>query len=582
MANDNKVLEIPEIENADSFDFNEFETKLQNDLASQLSELEFIKENREKIGNPENLGNVVMNVVWEQFINQVATTAGEDFIKENRGLKLDLRDEAHIQTTENFAKGKIATHNNKIDYQKRHVDWQDNFKRDDDINDKKFQQVNVDGIKRYRKDDKGITEKYDDRTKSYKKVLKKNAREPFDENRPKGSKTVNIDHTMPAAHIIRDPKANAHLTKEEQISFANSDINLKPLDAAANASKGDNTNPEFLDSTKDGQRPAERFNLDEEKMREDHKIASEEYERLKKEGEKKSIEAGKQSQKEEAFRITGKALRGVVMQLLAELIKEVIRKLILWFKTAQKNLESLLNYIKIAINSFISKLKTHLVSAGSTLFTTIATAILGPIVRTIKKVWTMLKQGWASLKEAIAYIKDPSNKNKPFSILILEVGKIVIAGLSAAGAIVLGEVIEKGLMAVPVFAFEIPILGSLASIIGLFMGGLVAGIIGAIAMNLIDKAVAKQQMVEVTKKEIKKGNEVLNTQNAVIALNEKKLEYTKKSVASSITERHKIAASIIEESLTNIYDENINSEVDESENEFEFDKMLDKLNKLSK
>lgn len=37
-----------------------------------------------------------MDVVWEQFVNQVAVTAGEDFIKENRGLHLDLRKEAHI------------------------------------------------------------------------------------------------------------------------------------------------------------------------------------------------------------------------------------------------------------------------------------------------------------------------------------------------------------------------------------------------------------------------------------------------------------------------------------------------------
>ena len=111
-------------------------------------------------------------------------------------------------------------------------------------------------------------------------------------------------------------------------------------------------------------------------------------------------------------------------------------------------------------------------------------------MRIIKKVWVLLKQGWKSLKDAIDYLKNPNNKNKPFGRLILEVGKIVVAGLSAVGAIALGEVIEKGLMAIPVFAFEIPILGSLASLLGIFMGGLVAGIIGAIAMNLIDKAVA--------------------------------------------------------------------------------------------
>lgn len=45
-----------------------------------------------KRSKTENLGNVVMGVVWDQFIIRIGAVAGEDFIKENRGLKLDLRD----------------------------------------------------------------------------------------------------------------------------------------------------------------------------------------------------------------------------------------------------------------------------------------------------------------------------------------------------------------------------------------------------------------------------------------------------------------------------------------------------------
>ncbi|MBP7786222.1 hypothetical protein KA062_03135 [Patescibacteria group bacterium] len=52
-----------------------------------------------------------MNVVWEQFLNQIANSAGEDFIKENRDLTLDISNDAHTQTTENFINGKIADHN---------------------------------------------------------------------------------------------------------------------------------------------------------------------------------------------------------------------------------------------------------------------------------------------------------------------------------------------------------------------------------------------------------------------------------------------------------------------------------------
>ena len=346
-------------------------------------------------------------------------------------------------------------------------------------------------------------------------------------------------------------------------------------------SKKDSAMSDWLDSERDGKKPAERFNIDEKKLREEDRLAREEYEKIKEEGERKSTETGRQSQREEAFRIGGKALRAALMQLLAELIKAVIGKLILWFKSAKKNLETLIDSIKSGISSFISKLKTHLVNAGSAIITTVATAIFGPIIRVIRSVWTMLKQGWRSVKEAIAYLKNPDNKNKPFGRKILEIGKIVIAGLSAVGAIVLGQVIEKGLMAIPVFAIEIPILGSLASLVGLFLGGLVAGIIGAIAINLINKLIARQQMGEALGKEIVKGNEVLSKQNTIIALNEKKLENTKIRVANSISERHKAAAEMTKDAIDTIFSEDTERTVS-SGNEDAFNNMLDNLSKLSK
>lgn len=104
----------------ESFDFDALERLLEQELIEKNSELALATQDRDKISNPESLAEAVGNVVWEQFLNQVGAVAGEDFIRENRGLTLDLRDAAHIQTTENFAQGKIATHNAKIDYPKRY------------------------------------------------------------------------------------------------------------------------------------------------------------------------------------------------------------------------------------------------------------------------------------------------------------------------------------------------------------------------------------------------------------------------------------------------------------------------------
>lgn len=530
----------------EELDFDELEEKLQGQLEEELGKMQFLAEEKEKIGNPDNLGNVIMDVVWEQFLNQVAVTAGEDFIKENRGLHLDLRNEAHIQTTENFANGKIATHNTEIDYQKRYDDWQSNFQKDPNI---KYKTSNY----RYNEEQQ-VWEKHDTRSDSWKKVLNKDARADFDKGRPTGKSTANtnVDHTVSAGEIIRDPGANAHMTHEEQVAFANSEKNLNVMDSAANQSKGDSTMSEFLDSERNGKKASERFNIDEEALRKKDAEAREEYEKQKKEGEKKSVEAGKKSQKEEAFRMGKSAIRAVLMQLLAELIREIIAKLVKWFKSAKKELSALLDSLKEAIHSFIGNMKQHLINAGNTLFTTVATAIWGPIVNTIKKVWMMLKQGWNSLKKAVEYIKDPANKGKPIGILMMEVGKIVIAGLTGAGALILGEVIEKGLMTIPIFAFEIPLLGSLANILGIFLGAVVAGIIGAIVLNLLDKLIAKKREKEVQAEAIAKGNQIISTQHQIQIVNEVRLERDKDRIHTDISERHQSAASVMRDAYGNI------------------------------
>lgn len=563
MAKENAILDKKEQLNedlTDSFDFDELEEKLQSQLEEELADMQFLAEEKEKIGNPDNLGNVIMDIVWEQFINQVAVTAGEDFIKENRGLHLDLRKEAHIQTTENFADGKLATHNTEIDYQQRYDDWQSNFV----------------------KDENGNVVTHQTRSGKEEATLVKGARKPFDEGRPTGSveNHTDMDHTVSAAEIIRDPAANAHMTKDEQIAFANSDANLNEMDSSLNRSKGDKSMTDWLDNpNSSGQKPDEIFDIsaeDEAKMRQKDAEAREEYEKQKKEAEEKSIEAGKKSRKEEVFCIGGKALRAVLMQLLAELVREIVAKMVKWFKSSKKALDTLLDSLKEAIHSFIGKMKQHLINAGNTLFITVATAIIGPIVGKIKKVWSMLKQVWSSLKNAIAYIKDPANKGKPIDRLMMEVGKIVIAGMTGTGAMLLGEVIENSLMTIPIFAVEIPLLGSLANIFGIFLGAVVAGIIGAIVINIIEKQIEKSMKRDNVNAQIEKGNEILRTQHQLQVVNEVKLDHTKGTTVQNIHDRHVAAANVMADSVENIRkncatDESIDDAFDD------IDKLFDEL-----
>jgi hypothetical protein len=535
--NDNKkqLEEWAELD-CDAADFDELESKLESELEEQMSDLKGLEEDREKIGSPDTLGETVMNVVWEQFINQVGVVAGEDFIKENRGLKLDLRDSAHIQTTELFADGKIATHNDKIDYQQRYDDWQSNF-----LHDKE-----------------GNVKNHETRTGKKEATLNSEARKPFDQGRPSGSveRGTDMDHTVSAGEIIRDPAANAHMTKEEQIKFANSDANLNEMDSKQNRSKGDKSMTDWLDNPNSkGQKPKEIFDISDEQekqYREKDIEARAEYKKQKKDAEQRSVEAGKQSQKEEAMRIGGKALRSVVMGLLASLIKDIIRKLISWFRTGNRKLSSFIDSVKEAIKSFVSNLKEHLLNAGNTLGTTIFTAIFGPVIGMIKKAWIFLKQGYKSVNQAVKFLKDPKNKNMPFSLKMMEVGKIVIVGLTAGGAIVLSEVIEKGLLTIPGFGFEIPLLGSLANIIGMFLGALVSGLIGALALNLIDRVISKKLKEINLQKQIEKKSDIIKTQVCLLEITGKRVENTRNETLNSISSRHIEATDVMKASIQNI------------------------------
>lgn len=525
MANQNKELQLSE----ENFDFDELEKALEQELDAKTLDLELATKDREKIGNPESLAETVGNVVWEQFINQVGVVAGEDFIRENRGLKLDLSNDAHIQTTENFAKGVFPSHNKEI-YEKRYKDWQVNFRKDENNN----------------------IQTHSTRMGTQEATLAKGSRKPFDKDRPKGSieRKTQMDHTVSAAEIIRDPAANAHLTREEQIAFANSEVNLNEMPSSWNQSKGDKSMTDWLDNPNSkGQKPTETLDgLSEEKaqeLREKNTMARAEYKKVKEKGELRSVISGRISQVKEG-------VKAVIFGLLASLLKNILTKLVILFKSGKRKFKEFIFGIKDAVCEFFYNLrhnfKETLKISSETFITTITTAISDKI----KKFWMFLKQGFKSLKEAFDYIMAPENKNKPFDILVLEVGKILVAGLSVAGAIALNELIENALLTVPFFALQIPLLGTLASIISVFLSAVVSGIIGALAMRLIDKLIAGRQKELADQRVIEAGNQVLAIQSAQIEVAKQRTAYAKEKARTTINNRHAEAAEFMKETITDV------------------------------
>ncbi|MCQ2287303.1 MAG: cation diffusion facilitator family transporter, partial [Bacteroidales bacterium] len=147
---------------------------------------------------------------------------------------------------------------------------------------------------------------------------------------------------------------------------------------------------------------------------------------------------------------------------------------------------------------------------------------------------------------------------------------------------------EGALSSIPVFAIEIPLLGSLASILGIFFGAIISGIIGAIVLNLINKTIESKQKNLNAEEQYKKKNEILSTQNKVLAVAKKQLNKTKLQVEKNIIVRHQEVEGIIKESSQNtinsykkVMENLINSKSKAiDKNEADFDKLFDDLENL--
>lgn len=561
MANENELFELQTTEI--DFDYEQLlvlESSLENNLKDIVEHIDQLDIDRDKLQNNEYLQESIENIVWEQVQLQLAAQIGDEFIKDNNGQTLDLRKEAHIQTAENFEKGKFITHNaDRSIYEDRYKDWQGKFEKDE------FGNIRTHA------------------TRSGKTVntLKKLARKKFDENRPTGSKVkgTQMDHTVSAGEIIRDAKANAFMTEEEQIAFANSKANLYEIRSEINQAKGDQSTTELLDNPNSkGQYAREVHNIsskEEKQLREKNKEARTEYDRVRDEAEKPAIQSGKKSRRDEALKVSGKALKAALLQLLSEFLRELISKFISWLKDTERNLSTFIEKIKEAIISFVNNLSNHLLNVGKSVVTMIASAIVGPVINTFLKAWTFIHQGWKSLKEAIDYLNNPDNKEKSVQIMILEVGKIVVAGLSATGAIVLGETLGASLTAsFPVLAISIPLLGTIGGLIGTFMGATLSGIIGAFVLKMIDQQIVDRQIADLNSERIDQKNKMLVIQDQLLDVKNVKLEVEKNTIINTIKERHDIAATMMKEKLSDIFSE---STTDDKSDFDEIDALLQEL-----
>lgn len=567
MTNENELQLLKFDFNEDEFiDLDELEKELEQDVANELDNLEVLEEDRKKIGDPESLSNVIKETIWQQFQAQIGTNEANQFVEKNRGLSLDLRNSAHIQTAENFVKGNIATHNY---ISKQEIEQ--NYDRYKNTSHKKFRNdyVNPGMDKTLERagtlNDRGVNTVTDIYTGRQIPTATKL------ENGKNNPRAAQREHVNPSAELYNDPSLQMANNNEELAAIINDPENLQGYTTAErNNRKSDSSsdNMQDVDKTKHWEKSKER--------------ADKHKKQKQKEGESRLKEEGRKTQKEEALKAGTAALKTILFSLLSNLLREIFFKLVQWFKSAKKNISTLLDAIKNAITSFVKDFKKNFEQAASIGVMSIVSMIFSPFARLIKSAFCILKQGVKSVKEAIFYFKKPENKNKSLGIKLLEVSKIIIAGISATGAIAMGEFFEKILMQIPGFAFEIPILGSIANIVGFFLGAAISGIIGSIVLNFIDKIIAKKEKQEIDSKKLDKVNEILQKQNKLTFIKDLQLKKTKSISAENISKRHAEANDATVQILCQI-DQNrneINEIIDKIEYDDDFNSLMDSFKKL--
>lgn len=521
----------------------DIENRLEAELEVQFSDLEFLEEEREKIGNPDTLGNVILNEIWTQFGNQIG---------------LDMTSETLIQA-----------------YEKQHPEQPKKYNKaigDDIMKDERYKEAN-----KAMKEQQQAGELTD--TYTGKKLG------PHDK--------ANLDHVVSRKEIYEN--ARRKQAGIDTKDLANKKENLAPTNESLNKSKNDKKVKQYVDKRKQREEDLKKQNeaqikkindsnqSDVEKQAEREKINKRLQDKLDaddelmKQADKKARKAINHDIRVGVAKQTAKkagmdALKVMAVSALFDLLKSIMNGLVRFFKEKQKSFKQFLLEMKESLKNFISHILSFLRAGASSAIGTVISEIFGPIVDMFKKLASFIKQGTATIIEAIHYLADKDNRDKPLDIKIAQVGKIVTAGLAAAGAIIGGELIEKALP--PALDIKIPLLGSLANIIGMFLASVLSGVVGAIVINRIDLYIAKRQRNENLDNQIEKKNEILATQDKLLEVKIEKTEKIKEAAAASVVHRHQQASEAISEALTTIYRE------DSDDNEPQFDSINASLNSL--
>ena len=459
------LLKPDDINDYEDFDIEELELTLQSQLKCELEQVQFLESEKAKIGNPESLTSVVLNQVWREFGNQI----GLDITAETL---VERYEKAHSEKYDEVGKNVMKDHSYR--------DAKDLFQREWKTGE--------------------LVDAYTGKALS-------------------DVEKLNVDHVVSRKELFESyRRKQAALNVEE---LANKSENLQPTNEALNKSKREYSVDEWL-----GKREIREKDLIAQNERANQKIMnsdlSEEDKRLKIDENNRRLQ-NKLDADEQRMRVCDRearyainkdiavnatieigkkacedAVKMMVVTALFKLAQKVMKGLVRYFKSKAKTFKKFLDEMRTSIKEFFGEIKDVLWKGAGTFIGSMVTEIMGPVINSFKRISSMFKQAGASLMEAIRYLSNEENKNKPFSIKIAQVGKIIVAGIFGGVAVVLSDTFEKLLWDFPGMQIVIPTLGTLANVIGMFFASLLSGLLGTVVIYRIDKYIEEQQIKELT------------------------------------------------------------------------------------
>ena len=319
MSTENAILNEQEMLAEDfneSFNFDELEARLQDQLEAELTSFEFLQDEKAKIGNPDALGQVILDEIWKQFGNQIG---------------LDLTNETLIQQ-----------------YDREHPETYD------EVGKKVMQD------KRYKDANKAMKDQQQAGT----------LKDEYTGKDIKQNENANLDHVVSRKELYENQRRKqANLSTEE---LANKDENLKATNESLNKSKREKSTEEYLASREEREKKLREQNERANKKIDESNLSDAEKRALKEKNNKRlqdkldaddelmrnadkearraiNKDIAKGAAKQTAKKAGTDALKTMAVSALFSLLKEIMNGLVRFLKSQAKSFQTFLNEMKAAI-----------------------------------------------------------------------------------------------------------------------------------------------------------------------------------------------------------------------------------------